>query len=342
MLETPNKIARSPTKEESWVGQKHRRLWLVTGVLAIAAGLYFTTGALVAYTADAYVRSDLVTIAPQVAGVIQTVAVQDNQTVAVGDRLLAIDPQPFRLEVDLKQQQVASLEATVAVRTEARAAGKADLDAANADLRLAQEQFARVKALTAERVLPQSALDKAVEQLRAAQDRVAVRQSQAQVDERQIAEARSEVVVARAALALARYALTRTQLTAPVAGYINNLHLRPGDYARVGEAIIGIVDESQWRVIANFKEEVAASLAPGTPVWIWFDAAPWHLVRGHVQGVGRAIAREQLPAQLLPYVAPTTDWIRLRRRLPVTILIDHPGTTQGLFMGADARVLFFR
>jgi multidrug efflux system membrane fusion protein len=44
----------------------------------------------------------------------------------------------------------------------------------------------------------------------------------------------------------------------------------------------------------------------------------------------------------LPYVAPTTDWIRLRRRLPVTILLDPPAPTQGLFSGADARVFFFR
>jgi multidrug resistance efflux pump len=41
-------------------------------------------------------------------------------------------------------------------------------------------------------------------------------------------------------------------------------------------------------------------------------------------------------------VAPTTDWIRLRRRLPVTILLDPPEPAVGLFMGADARVLLFR
>jgi multidrug efflux system membrane fusion protein len=61
-----------------------------------------------------------------------------------------------------------------------------------------------------------------------------------------------------------------------------------------------------------------------------------------VQGVGRGIAREEAPEQLLPYVAPTTDWIRLRRRLQVTILLDPPAPEQGLFSGADARVFLFR
>jgi multidrug efflux system membrane fusion protein len=126
-----------------------------------------------------------------------------------------------------------------------------------------------------------------------------------------------------------------------VTGYVNNLTLRPGTYARAGEAIVGVVDGSQWRVVANFKEDVAAGVVPGQRVWVWLDSNPWHFLAGHVQGVGRGIAREQAPQQLLPYVAPTTDWIRLRRRLPVTILLDD-APPQGLFMGADARVFFFR
>jgi membrane fusion protein, multidrug efflux system len=59
-----------------------------------------------------------------------------------------------------------------------------------------------------------------------------------------------------------------------------------------------------------------------------------------VFGVGRAIARHQDEQRLLPYVAPTTDWIRLSRRLQVTLMFD-PRPDLPLFMGADARVLMF-
>jgi multidrug efflux system membrane fusion protein len=42
---------------------------------------------------------------------------------------------------------------------------------------------------------------------------------------------------------------------------------------------------------------------------------------------------------LLNYVSPTTDWIRLQRRFPITLtLVDPPGDLK-LYMGADARVL---
>ena len=44
---------------------------------------------------------------------------------------------------------------------------------------------------------------------------------------------------------------------------------------------------------------------------------------------------------LLPYVAPTTDWIRLQRRIPVTIVLVDPPPYGTLYMGADARTVIF-
>jgi len=339
---TKTKIARSAAPPVPSLWQRYKRAWIAAGAVAIGAALYFGAGAFVAYTSDAYVRSDLVAIAPEVSGIVKTVSVQDNQKIAAGDPIATIDPEPYQLDVDLKQQQIAGLEAAVAVKTQAQQADSASVDAADAALRLAQQQYDRAKALTGEQYASQEQLDKVTDQLHAAQDRLAIRQNQSQVDEQEISEAKAQVAVARAELAVAQYSLSRTHLVAPVGGYINNLNLRPGAYARVGEALIGIVDESQWRIIANFKEDVAASVEPGTRVWVWLDSDPWHVVPGHVQGVGRGIARSDVPQQLLPYVAPTTDWIRLRRRLPVTILLDPPAPTQGLFSGADARVFFFR
>lgn len=342
MPQAATKAARAPAPPHGpSIWRRYSRLWIAIGVIVLGTAAYFAGDAVFAYTSDAYVRSDLVAIAPEVSGIIKTVAVVDNQRVAAGDPLATIDPRPFQLQVDQKQQQIASLDAVVAVKSQTQAGDAANLDAAQAALRLAQQQYDRVKSLTGVQYASQEQLDQVTNQLRRAQDEVSARQNQAEVDALEVTEAKAQVMVARAELAIAQYNLSRTQLTAPVAGYVNNLTLRPGAYARAGEPLIGIVDGSQWRVIANFKEDVAASVAPGQHVWIWFDSDPWHFRAGHVQGVGRGIAREQTPDQLLPYVAPTTDWIRLRRRLQVTILLDDP-PQQGLYMGADARVFFRR
>ncbi|HEY4894076.1 MAG TPA: biotin/lipoyl-binding protein, partial [Reyranella sp.] len=60
----------------------------------------------VAYTDDAYVRSDLVAVAPEVTGRIIAVHVVDNQTVKKGDKLVSIDPVPFQLDVNTRQAQI--------------------------------------------------------------------------------------------------------------------------------------------------------------------------------------------------------------------------------------------
>ncbi len=342
MTVTETEAARSATAPAPSIWRRYRRLWVAVGVIVVGVAAYFGGSAVIAYTDDAYVLTDLVPIAPEVAGIVKTVAVRDNQKVAAGDAIAAIDPEPFQLDVDLKQRQVASLEAVVAVKTQTQANDAASIDAAGAALRLAQQQYDRAKTLSGDQFASQEQFDQATDRLRAAQDRLAQTQNQSQIDLRAIDEAKAQVDVARAQLALAQYNLSRTQLTAPVPGYINNLTLRPGAYAHAGEAIVGVVDATQWRVVANFKENIAASVAPGHRVWVWLDSDPWHFHAGHVQGVGRAIARSETPSQLLPYVAPTTDWIRLRRRFQVTILLDPPVPEEGLFSGADARVLFFR
>ena len=68
----------------------------------------------------------------------------------------------------------------------------------------------------------------------------------------------------------------------------------------------------------------------------------WSAMRRAGAGIARGISRVQAHEGLLPYVAPTTDWIRLQRRFPVTLtLVDRPPDNL-LFMGADARVVIFR
>jgi membrane fusion protein, multidrug efflux system len=113
------------------------------------------------------------------------------------------------------------------------------------------------------------------------------------VTARQVDVAKAAVETAKGQQAIATYALSRTEITAPVNGYVTNVTLRPGVYAKMGSALIGIVDVNHFRITANFKEYVAACLKPGETVWIWLDSHPWQLFRRRVESVGRGIARHE-------------------------------------------------
>ncbi len=319
-----------------------RRFLIACLCIGLGVVVYFGFFTFVAFTDDAYVRSDLIRVAPQVSGPVAAVHVRDNQRVEAGAPLVTIDPAPFALTVAAKRDRVASAQAVVAVKTDARASRVADIEAAQAALNLAQSEDRRVSDLATRGFASQQDSDKARDALRSSQSGLAFANAEALVAGREVETAQRDVTAAQADLAIAEYDLSRTQLTAPAAGYVNNFDIRAGRYAPAGAPLVGIVDDSQWRVIANFKENVAASAAPGTPVWVWLDTQPWRLYRGHIDSVARGIARNDEAVQLLPYVAATTDWVRLRRRFPVTILLDPPLPRAALYMGADARVLFWR
>ena len=87
------------------------------------------------------------------------------------------------------------------------------------------------------------------------------------------------------------------------------------------------------------SKATCASSRPAAPPGCGWTSEPWHLHRAKVTGIARGISREPAPGLLLPYVAPTTDWIRLQRRFPVTLTLTDPPEELKLYMGADARVL---
>nr|WP_294545590.1 HlyD family secretion protein [uncultured Rhodopila sp.] len=311
-------------------------------VLCIGAVIYFGGDYVVVYTSDAYVQSDFVPIAPEVAGIVQSVAVRDNQFVKTGDRLFQLDPESYRLTLALMQDRVADAIADVDEKTAAAAVTVSQIDSATAALLLARQEYDRVNSLAADQAMSREQLDRATEELRRAQDQLTRARAQAVVAARQVNVAKAAVATAKGQQAIAAYDLSRTEINAPVDGYVTNVTLRPGVYAKVGSPLIGMVDDNRFRITANFKEYVAAGLNPGKTVWIWLDSHPWQLFQGRVESVGRGIARQDTPGLLLPYVAPTTNWVSLLRRLPVTIVFDPPVPRSDLYMGTDARVLIIR
>src|SRR5262245_38248870 len=68
------------------------------------------------WTRDAKVRADVVTIAPDVAGYVKALRVQDGQFVRKGDILFAVDQQRYRLALVNAEPNVAALKAEMTIR----------------------------------------------------------------------------------------------------------------------------------------------------------------------------------------------------------------------------------
>lgn len=319
---------------------RHRVLVVLLG-LVLALGLYWGSSYVFAYTDDAYVTSDLVAVAPWITGRIIAVPIVDNQSVTKGTLLAEIDPTPFRLSLAQQQAKRVEAEAQLAVDHDLIKSAKAVRDAAAARARLANDNLARAKPVANAGFLSRQALDSATTAAQEAEANLGNAETTVNKERQTQALHEATVKAITAEIAYLQWQLAQTKIFAPTDGTINNLTLRVGDQAVANQPLIGMIDAHAWRIIANYKESVIRHMKVGHSAWVWLDTYPWHLHRAVVQGIARGISRRPTANTLLPYVEPTTDWIRLERRFPVTFLLTNPHPDVTLHQGSDARTLIF-
>jgi multidrug resistance efflux pump len=317
--------------------RRHAILLLVATGLVF--GLWWGSGYVIAYTDDAYVDSDIVQVAPEIAGPIEAVRVRDNQWIERGRILFTIDPTPFRLQLEQAIAQEEEARAQLPIDKAAIESLRAQKQVADAAARLATINLGRATPLTIAGFASKQTYDNA----HTAQEQSVAQQRNAEATLEKANQTlqlhQVAVAIAHATRLYAEWRLSRTDVTAPVDGQITNLRLARGDTVSPSRPALAIVDGNAWRVIANYKEYYLRRLPPGRQVWVWLDFYPWHLYRARVQGIAHAINRDQGASTLVPFVSPTVDWIRLDRRIPVRLQLINPPPPQDLFMGADARVL---
>jgi membrane fusion protein, multidrug efflux system len=119
--EGPTQPAKAEATKPAVERPRKRRRWVLplVVVLIVLALLLGTPKILHALntvsTDDAYVNSYVTFVAPRVAGQVARVLVEDNNRVKTGDVLVELDPEPYRVQVAIKQAAVDSAQAEVIV-----------------------------------------------------------------------------------------------------------------------------------------------------------------------------------------------------------------------------------
>jgi RND family efflux transporter MFP subunit len=145
-----------------------------------------------------------------------------------------------------------------------------------------------------------------------------------QTSESLAAEARAAYEEAKSECDLAKLNLERTVVRSPVNGYIDNLRLRVGDYAAVGQTKLTVIDSDSFWVFGYFEETKIPRIHEGDSAIIeLMGGGP--AISGHVETISRGIADQNgsTDTQGLASVNPVFYWVRLAQRIPVRIHIDH-------------------
>ena len=155
----------------------------------------------------------------------------------------------------------------------------------------------------------------------------------------QYSDGNARLEAAKAALASAELDVQYCRVTAPFDGYVTNLNIAVGEYARQGQQVFALVDNRAWYVMANFRETFLASIRPGMPADVYLISYPGRRFRGVVQGIGWAIHQgDGATVDGLPAVRQTLNWVRLANRIPVRILLEERDPARPFRMGTTAVV----
>jgi membrane fusion protein (multidrug efflux system) len=324
--------------------------------LAIALGVaaaadfgygYLSTGRYLESTDDAYVKADSTIVSPKVSGYIAEVLVGDNQPVKSGQLLARIDDRDFRTALDQAQADVAgseaavrNLDAQIALQQPVIEQGTADVAAADANLKFAQEERARYDDLmktgsgTIQRAQQtDAALREKIAQLQHGKSGLLAAQRKVEVLTTDRAKAVAQLDRARAVAQQAALNLSYTKISAPVDGTVGARSLRVGQFVQAGTQLMAVVPLDAVYVVANFKETQLTYVRDGQPVEIRIDGFHGTKLRGHVDSLSPASGLE---FALLPPDNATGNFTKIVQRVPVKIALDDHSLTGLLRPGMSA------
>jgi HlyD family secretion protein len=245
---------------------------IFTGLFLIATTLFVPgCGDQHANEFPGYMEADLVLVGPEQGGRIETLSVEEGDTIEKGTAVFTLESTEQEAEVAAAKARVAEAEARLAdAKQQMQRPGEIDvLEAALAQAKamLVQSNLTldRTKTLFDKHWVSKAQLDDA----QAQHDRNEAAEAEA---EKRIAAAklpnRSDLIDAAAAsvenaqhsLEQAAKALAKRKVFAPAAGTIEEVYFRPGEVVNAGQAVVALLPPGNLKVRFFVQEPVRANL----------------------------------------------------------------------------------
>jgi len=268
---------------------------VLVGAAVVAANLYFKRDKGLTVTTDVVRTRDLeavvsasgkiqpkrlVNISAETAGRVVDLAVNEGDRITKGQFLLQIDPKSLRSRVE---GTAASLETAEGALSQLRQA----VETARVQVEQAQQNLTRQRNLWAQQLTTRETLEKAENDLRAAQ-------SALQEREKQVTAQGSRISQERATLDSARYDLTKVRMESPIDGIVTRRNIQQGETAVIGTmnnagtVLLQLADMSVIQAEVEVDETNIPHVQLDQIAKITIDAIPDRSFKGHVSEIGNS------------------------------------------------------
>jgi multidrug resistance efflux pump len=302
---------------------------------------------------DVRVINYVVSVNPQVKGMVTEVPITPNRPIKKGEVLFKLDSTPYLMDAKNAEAQLAKLkvdlvtaEATTRNLRQQLNTAISNREGVLSQLKLAQMRVKQFEELAGTGAGNKFDLEQAQTDVANLEAQLAsAKASEAQVrekmaaktpdgDQDEIANVKAQIAAAEAQLANARWSLSQTVYRAPADGTVISQSLRPGMMATPFPAApaMNFVEEENW-ILAIYNQNEVRKIKPGQEAEIAFRMYPGRVVKARVDSIMWATAQGQLPigsANPQGGVAPIPP-----NSLAVRLLLDKKD--KGTFLAAGAK-----
>jgi len=351
MPDQTNQENQEPQESKAAAPEKDPvRTWtfIILGLCIVLTILYLVADRQTPFTSQARVHAFVVPIAPQVAGNVIRVEVNNNDHVKSGQVLIRIDPTDYKLAV-------ASAEATLKVVQQSVDAGVAGVEAAEANVEAAraimwrsEQDAVRMRRIRDEDpgAISERRIDSAEASLAAAVAQLAAASASLESARSalgQIGENNADIQNAQTALDKARVDLERTVLLAPRDGVVSAMRIDQGNFAAAGAPLMTFIAIHEVWVRADLTENNLGNVNAGDRVEMTFDVQPGKIYTGKIRETGFGVQVDSNALGTLPTIDNQRSWLRDAQRFPVLIDFESDKALEqmGLRVGSQVSVIVY-
>src|SRR5436190_14012762 len=268
---------------------------VVVAAAVVAANLYFrrekglsvTTETIRSRDLEAVVSASgkiqpkrLVNISADTPGRVVDLAVNEGDRIRKGQFLLQIDPKSLRTRVDSNSASLRAAELSLDQL-------KQSTETSRVQLQQAQQTLARQQDLWRQQLTTREALDKAINDVKAAESAVQEREKLMRPQESRIAQE-------QATLESARYDLSKVRIESPIEGIVTRRNIQEGETAIIGTmnnpgtVLLTLADMSIIQAEVEVDETNIPHVQLGQHAKVSIDALPDRSFAGHVAEIGNS------------------------------------------------------
>jgi HlyD family secretion protein len=268
---------------------------VLVGAAVVFANLYFKREKGLAVTTESIRSRDLeavvsasgkiqpkrlVNISADTPGRVVDLAVNEGDRIHKGQFLLQIDPKSLRTRVESNSAALRAAEQSLEQMRQA-------IETARVQLQQAQQNLARQQDLWRQQLTTREALDKATNDVKAAESAVQEREKQIRPQESRIAQE-------QATLESARYDLSKVRIESPIEGIVTRRNIQEGETAIIGTmnnpgtVLLTLADMSIIQAEVEVDETNIPHVQLGQRAKVTIDALPDRSFKGHVTEIGNS------------------------------------------------------